>query len=547
MALKSVIQCGCCLVLGGTAGYHLHSASSAVSPVAGQAQAQAAAGRGSGQGGTSALSTPAGPGGAGDEKTADQNRPKADGAPEDMTTLSSRLKDLMDHFNRKDARKAADELSVSELQTALGLLTSMPKSSERDSLRSVLFQAWAKKDAAAAWKAALAESKPKDEESLSAVASELAKAHPEMVMGMAMGLGKGAIRTEALRSALEEWGRNDLPGALAYLSKHPGLPVPYWTVGQAVGELADKDPVQAAKLVAGLSDMQTQRYAISSVLQAWAKTDPNAALDWAQNVPGQGLRRSAITQAISTWGSQDPRAAMEAAQALKDPGLRADAVKSGWASWFQANPDEAMRYLAGGSADDLAHGAGQGMDIGWIFTNGASAMTAEEASALLKQLPEGKVRDDIVSSIASHNVWNGQFTQALTLLNNLPDSQSRDSTLQELGSQWGDVNPDAAAAWLRQQPDSSDRDVAVSGFVAALARTDPRGALQWSDTINDDGVKSAALKNILIQWLVSDPAAAGAWMNASTALSDSDKQDLRESAIPGRNRMTYTAKVTNRR
>ena len=85
------------------------------------------------------------------------------GAPTDEaatsagSSLTDQIKELLVDFDPRSALKAAKKLSVEELQTALALLASIPKSHERDSLREQLYAARAATDPNAAWKAALAD------------------------------------------------------------------------------------------------------------------------------------------------------------------------------------------------------------------------------------------------------------------------------------------------------------------------------------------------------------------------------------------------------
>ena len=455
--------------------------------------------------------------------------------------LAERMKALLADYSESEARRAVAKLSESDVQAALALLAAMPKSEDRDSLRASLYRAWAKLNPAAAWKAALADRSDHNNQAyLSTVAGEVAKTRPSMAIDLALSLGMGGKRGEVLQSVFAEWSKVDAQAAVAYLNKHPDMPSNYWGVGQALGEVAEKDPVQAASLALSLGDQQMRNYALSSVLSQWAQHDPKAALSWASSIANPKQREDATAQAFRGWAEQDPQGALTAAAGIQDTSTRLAALQSAWQSWFSKDPSAAMRYIGQSGDERLLR------NIGWSLGS-SGYFTPQETSDLLANLPDGQAKQDIVSNIVSNDIWKGRFAEAIGMLNGLPDSSQRDWSLVELGRKWTESDMPAISSWLKQQPDSSDRDLAVAGLSVTLAKTDPGGALGWAESIPDEGVKSATLKNIAIRWLNSDPARAEAWMAGITDWSDAEKETLRTSAKRSYDGFNYSPTVKNRR
>lgn len=530
MGLNNLLVAAACLAVGGAVGYGLRS--SQTFSMAGVASAAPATSK-------DAASYRGGPGADGGGAEARKDK---DGEGKPLTVpLAERMKALLVDYSDGEARKALAKLSEAEVQSALALLATMPKTQDRDSLRASLYRAWAKLNPAAAWKAALEDKTGNSNGSyLSSVAGEVAKTQPAKAIDLALSLGMGGRRAEVLQSVFSEWSKVDAQAAVAYLNKHPDLPSNYWGLGQALGEVAEKDPVQAAALALSLSDQQTRNYALSSVLGSWAQRDPKAALSWASSIANPKQREDATSQTFRGWAEQDPQAAMTAAAGLGDANLRQAALQAAWQSWFSKDPAAAMRYMGQSGDERLMR------NVGWNLGNGG-VFTPQETMDLLANIPDGQAKQDMVNNIVSNDIWRGRFAEAIGMLNGLPDSSQRDWSLEELGRKWAEADAPATAAWLKQQPDSTDRDLAVAGLSTTLAKTDPQAAIQWAESIPDDGVKSSTLKNIAVRWLSNDPARAEAWMAGITDWSDSEKENLRTSAKRVFDGFNYGFNVKNRR
>jgi hypothetical protein len=468
-----------------------------------------------------------------------------DSSAHDQTDIVARMNSLLENYNDTAAQKDAENLSVADIQTALAALATMPKSADRDSLRWTLYRTWAKTNPTGAWKAALAD--PLENGSgylghlLGAIAAEMAKTQPEAAVSLALSLGMDDRRTNVFQALFHEWGKNDPAGAIAYWNKHPDLPVQHWSLTNAITQNWKKDPLGTAKLALTLTDQQARSGAVSNLMTNWAAGDPSAALNWAQSISNPSLRQSAIADALRGWSNKDPLAAMTQAQTIQDQSARSSAMQSVWSNWLRKDPSAAMTFLGSSNDEKLM------AEIEFNFAYNTQGLTQQEKIALVEKLPDGKGKQQMTRRLADSHIEKGQYNQAMSLLNNLPDSSDRDRSVQQLGATWAQSDLKVAAEWLNLQPDSSDRDLAVAGFASVLARTDPQDALKWAETIPDKGVRAATLKNIALRWLAANPASAEMWLTGVNGLSESEKQDLRATVQSARGNTTYIPNVRDRR
>ena len=160
----------------------------------------------------------------------------------------------------------------------------------------------------------------------------------------------------------------------------------------------------------------------------------------------------------------------------------------------------------------------------------AESLGAKERGELLARLPEGELRNGVMDSLTGSLIGRGKFNDAMDILNDLPESRSRDRNVSKLGIEWAKQDPKAADAWLKQLPASSDRDLAVAGYVRILARSSPDQAIEWANQIPDAKLRSGALQNVAVGWMRSDPAAAEKWFTSLPGVRPQELEMLRRYA-----------------
>ncbi len=453
--------------------------------------------------------------------------------------LTNSLDELVKDYDPKDAERLAGTLSIAQIQQALQHLALRP-GSEGSALRAQLYRAWAAKDPEAAWKHAMTISDTQARRTaLNAVATELSKTRPEAAIDLAMSLGMGSSRSHVLDGVWSEWAKRDLRAAVGYLKEHPDLPITPYFMG-ALAQSARDNPQLALEQALSIPNANARENAVSQVVRSWFERDPAAAKAWALSLSDPALRNKALRSLLENMAQNDPTRALAA---LDEFGLSADqrrqALSNIFYQWVTQDPAAAFDYFI--NTPD----AKTQEQLKYALSSSMRYLTSDEQSSLLARLPEGNLKHEVISNMASNHVSNGRYAEAVTALNTLPDSTNRDSALQRLGSSWARDNPQAVAAWLSHQPDSTDRDLVIAGFAQEVVHSDPQAAVRWANAIPDKTIQEATFKNIAVRWLQFNSRAASSWLRTLN-LSQNDVDQIVKYAGEGSN-TTFGFNVKARR
>jgi hypothetical protein len=436
-------------------------------------------------------------------------------------SLTDRFKALIEHFDWNEAKRACEELSVEDVRALLAYTASLGKDGNVARMRRELFLRWASVDVEAAWKAALSD--PREGTAgyyASAVASVWAETQPEAALAAGMKLGLGSQRQAVLSTVIRKWGGRQPEEAIRYIEGHPDMPLSPYVVTDIINEIVKTDRSRAMKVTLALSNSRMQEHTIRTLTRSWGKEAPQEALAWAMQIENSALQRTAIIEALDGWADHRPRDAMHYAMNLEDSRVRSEALKRTWANWFSRAPNDALleALKTGDKAlmESLEH----------TIPRMLESATLAERQTLLKTIPDEKLTQEIMCNLAGRMSSNGKYAEAVAILNEVPDSRDRDYQLEQMGRNWGEINPEGAAAWLKAQPPSTDKDITVAGFSLSLSKDRPLTALEWARSIADSELRKAALKTALVRWRAQDESAAVAWINAWQEFSASDREML---------------------
>jgi len=218
------------------------------------------------------------------------------------------------------------------------------------------------------------------------VASAMATNDPTAALAWAATLS-GQAYTEAVMGMGERLAHNDPDLAASMLGQIRGAARESW-IHSVTNAYARTDPRRALSWASQFKNEPGYANAISSVVFQLSRTDPQAALRVAGELPAES-REHATTMALSNWADQDPRAAARYA-AGTDESLRVSAVSSVISRWSKQDPAAAERWaltLRGESRDRallVLAGAGSG---DWSerarLLNAISSDPQRESSAFL--------------------------------------------------------------------------------------------------------------------------------------------------------------------
>ena len=249
----------------------------------------------------------------------------------------------------------------------LPLALRLPEGQNRIDTIGRLLGDWTKTDP----DAALAWLRAHDDPSLAPAAASvqktllatLAATDPAAAVARWQALPDSAARAEAVFPVAQAWAKTDPAAATQWLADQlPPLP----PVNLNHPALATLSPEERE---AALKDSRRWHYSgLGSLLQEWAKTDPDAALAWAETIPDpkkrEGILRGLIPSmppAFSSTGAPDPLQTATLINRINDPAIRTEVLSAHIQYWMRSDlvaardwlenhyaltPDQAARLLA---------------------------------------------------------------------------------------------------------------------------------------------------------------------------------------------------------
>ncbi len=287
----------------------------------------------------------------------------------------------------------------------------------------------------------------------------------------------------------------------------------------AIEDLATRDAPRALALALAEVDLRLRLDLLRATLRGWAKSDPDAAGDWALSHPAI-IDKSDAATAVLTGLIQDPDAAIRLFSHLSetDPGHAREFGNSLIAA-LSNNGDfsRAAEFAAQGSAqyrtDWLAAAFGS-----W------SQYQPQAAAAEAMKLPDPDSRQLAVH--AAFTGWAQGDPEGLAeYAISLPDGPDKSFALTESLPSWAANDPAAAAEWINQIPSSPELDQGIA-TVARSFDAKPEVAVTWAESIADTQLRSSTLANIVRRWIELDPVAARQYAETSTNIVGEDRSDL---------------------
>jgi len=259
------------------------------------------------------------------------------------------------------------------------------------------------------------------------------------------------------------------------------------------------------------------------LLHAWAKMDPEAAIEYASNLSRQERRFGKMT-ALSSWASADSEAAL--AWAENDAGERDNnpympAIVAGTAEQdlgkatdllfdmsYGSNRGQALRMLIShniqqGGTDRLVRWADSiPTDRDPKLVEGISSMVAsqmadydlEAAADWVKNLGEERGRERAISSMV-REMADESHDSAKEWLSSLPEKDQY-SAMPDFIRRWAHDDATAAGEYLNQFPASEELDPAISSYVRSIRREDPEAAKEWANSIVNEETRNQAIAGI---------------------------------------------------
>jgi len=219
---------------------------------------------------------------------------------------------------------------------------------------------------------------------------------------------------------------------------------------------------------------QVRLMSLRAAVQAWAATDPRAALAWVQNFT-KDFEQWQLTNAIlGAWTVHEPVAAATYALGLPQEKRRSwESLRQVVMFWSRNEPRAALAWVQnlqpGSERNDLVN----------VTVGSWAQREPEAASAFARGYPPGRDRTVLLSIVL--DAWTNQDPAAAwTFANTLPPDTFQPSMMQELLGHWGARDPVAALSHVNELSDSSNRPFMQDMLVGQLAAKDLSEGLAYA-------------------------------------------------------------------
>jgi len=243
-----------------------------------------------------------------------------------------------------------------------------------------------------------------------------------------------------------------------------------------------RDPAAAALSIRDLDNPQASLMAASSLAEAWATSDPDAALGWAIEYATEKNGDQILQRVVAIMGQDQPDAAAKIAFRLYEEGTSSDIGYELASAWTSHDPHAALNWLA--------------------------------------ELPKGKFRDKAIRG----GIWNVAYSEpkmAAKFTGQLAAGPLRDELLHGVASSWADTDVKGALSWAESFPEGKDRNATLGALAQKWVQHDFTGASAAFETMESGDAKRQLHLNIAQTLAERDPAVAADWL-LQNSTPDSD-------------------------
>lgn len=226
----------------------------------------------------------------------------------------------------------------------------------------------------------------------------------------------------------------------------------------------------AAYRAEGIEPERMGDYAM--LLTAWAKVDPQAALDYASKNINNPFARQTI---LAAWAGYDPNSAI---------------------SWAKANHK-------GEGANPLMIGVIKGLAF----------QDPDLASSLLKEMPRSVERGEALDNLLPALLQQKGVAAAREWVNSITDPALKDGAMTRIADRTMQQDPEGTADWLIANPtENSSRR--IDDALYAMASKDQAAALSYFNKLPAGEIRSNALRGIINATAIENPQKAVALMDS---------------------------------
>jgi len=223
------------------------------------------------------------------------------------------------------------------------------------------------------------------------------------------------------------------------------------------------------------------------LIEQWAETDPQAAINFALTQLRADRRAQAMAAILAFWGRNQPDAA--------------------W-NWVAQNMPQATHHF-----DTLLE----------VFGKNSPALAARYAAQFAQQHPGTAVEVHLAALLGITH--HGDFTGARAFIDGNPNLQpdERAVLFNFVAGQWARFAPAQAAVWVQGLPEGPLRNHALIGLGESWSDVDPAGAAAFAAQLPPGELRQLTLQQAISKWAVQDSPRANEWIVRNEPHADFDQ------------------------
>ncbi len=265
--------------------------------------------------------------------------------------------------------------------------------------------------------------------------------------------------------------------------------------------LSGKNPKLAAQEVKLLPDTDLKLNALRNLATEWIQSDASEAFEWLQGLEETPYKDGLYFQMLEEYAHLDPEEASQWASEIDDPAVQREITDHIALSWGDSDPEKASQWAQNLPLDHPRRM--QALDIAFEKWARQDPEKALEAIAALDASDPSR---SSLEQRALLETANNNPAYAATLLEQI-DSENRPQMIRQLSSQWTNLAPEAAEAWIGTL-DGEDYQQALDAALPALYELDLTRAIHLIAGSPDLEKRQALLEKNLRELSVRDPAQA---------------------------------------
>ncbi|MGB0416497.1 MAG: hypothetical protein ACPGKS_06590 [Coraliomargarita sp.] len=301
-------------------------------------------------------------------------------------------------------------------------------------------------------------------------------------------------------------------------------------IRQLLSELAVTHPEEALALAGQIESLRAKEGAQLEILETWARTDPNAALAWAETALVQlpsSMRNAQLRAIYRGYAMLNPKAALQAASQLGDSTATERRLKSNLMGEVIETQIENGDLVAAKQSIELMENGDLKNDMLREMIDEWASYDPLAAAAYVESLgpdADNAIKMELVREWAEVNpaaaaAWLETLDQ-----NDPTISRAASSIIRE----WARYDLTASAEWLNSLPASSELDRAVASYTFRAVQEDPATAMTWAESVTSDRMKGYLQQRVAGAWQETDPEGFQQYLDNSE-LSDKAKEKLLQS------------------